>query len=110
MTLTVGIVTLVGVFGLGLPLGAAVLLGDGSVVGESSRLVGAKDRGGTMRLEQRGKAEDLRRLRPPEIGAVMVRGRVGGTGAFWQAENASPSTRRVSRGSITPSSHRRAVE
>jgi hypothetical protein len=34
---------------------------------------------------------------------------VGSIGAFAAADNPSPSTRRVSAGSITPSSHSRAV-
>ena len=35
---------------------------------------------------------------------------LGGSGALAQADSASPSTIRVSAGSITPSSHNRAVE
>lgn len=56
----------------------------------------------------------FRRSRPegplePEVHILKMPKRVSGTGALRQAENARPSTSRVSSGAITPSSHSRAV-
>ena len=44
-------------------------LGDRGIVGERRRLVAPSDAAARCACEQRGVAEDLRRLRPPQVGA-----------------------------------------